>query len=152
MLKTKNSKFLMIPRLLAGLPLLVIGVKHFIDPGHMKSILIASEIPMVDVNVFAAPAGEVLAGVLLLIGFYPRIGGFIGAASMVVALYSTVVLSKLTVDTLPAGLLEVPFVPPLPLPLVVLVCSLVIVALGGGAWRLNSHKPLGSGDGSKPGS
>jgi uncharacterized membrane protein YphA (DoxX/SURF4 family) len=148
MSKTNNSKFLMIPRLLAGLPLLGLGVKHFIDPAHMKSILIASGIPMVNLNVFAAPAGEVLAGVLLLLGFYPRIGGLIGAASMVVALYSTVVLSKLTVDALPGGLTEIPVVPPLPLPLVVLVCSLVIVALGGGAWCLSSHIPSGSGDGS----
>ncbi len=147
MSKTKSSKLLILPRLLAGLPLLGLGVKHFIDPGHMKSILIASGIPMVDVNVFAAPAGEVLAGVLLLLGFYPRIGGLIGAASMVVALYSTVVLSKLTIDTLPGGLTEIPFVPPLPLPAVVLVCSLIIVALGGGAWGLSSHKPSGAGDG-----
>ena len=83
-----------------------------------------------------------------MLGFYPRIGGLIGAASMVVALYSTVVLSKLTVDALPGGLTEIPVVPPLPLPLVVLVCSLVVVALGGGAWCLSSHKPSDSGDGS----
>lgn len=140
MLKTNKSKFLIVPRLFAGLPLVGLGVMHFVNPEHMRNILIASGLPMVELSVFAAPAGEVFAGVLLLLGFYARIGGLIGAGTMLPAIYSTVILSKLTVETLPEGLTEVPFVPPLPLPVVVLVCSLVVAALGSGAWSLGPHK------------
>jgi len=133
--------------LLAGLPLLGLGVKHFVDPGHMRDILIASDLPMVELSVFAAPAAEVLAGVLLLLGLYTRIGGLLGAGAMLPAIYSTDVLSKMTVDTLPEGLTEVPFVPPLPLPVMVLICSLIVIAFGGGAWSLGPHKQPGSSNG-----
>ena len=74
MSKTNNHKFLIVPRVLAGLPLLGFGVMHFIDPGHMRDILIASGIPMVELNVYAAPAAELLAGVLLLLGCCARVG------------------------------------------------------------------------------
>jgi uncharacterized membrane protein YphA (DoxX/SURF4 family) len=130
MSKTTNHKYLIVPRLLAGLPLLGFGVMHFINPEHMRDILIASGIPMVELNVYAAPAAEMLAGVLLLLGCYARVGGILGAGTMLPAVYSTVILSKMTVDTLPGGLTEVPFVPPLPLPILVLVCSLVVA----GTW------------------
>lgn len=147
MSKTNNNKLLIIPRLLAGLPLLGFGVMHFIDPGHMRDILIASGIPMVELNVYAAPAAELLAGVLMLLGCCARVGGILGVGTMLPAIYSTVVLSKMTVDTLPGGLTEVPSVPPLPLPIVVLVCSLIVIALGAGAWSLCSCKQRGSGNG-----
>jgi putative oxidoreductase len=143
MSQTNKNKFLIVPRLLAGLPLVGLGVMHFVNPVHMRNILIASGLPMVELSVFAAPAGEVLAGVLLLLGFYARIGGLIGAGTMLPAIYSTVILSKMTVETLPGGLTEVPFVPPLPLPAVVLICSLAVAALGSGAWSLGPHKQEG---------
>jgi uncharacterized membrane protein YphA (DoxX/SURF4 family) len=135
-----NNKLLIVPRLLAALPLLGLGVMHFIDPGHMRDILTASGLPMVELSVYAAPAAEIVAGALLLLGFYARIGGLLGAGTMLPAIYSTVVLAKMTVATLPKGMTEVPSVPPLPLPIIVLVCSLIVVALGGGVWSLGSRK------------
>jgi uncharacterized membrane protein YphA (DoxX/SURF4 family) len=150
MSKATNSKYLIVPRLLAGLPLLGFGVMHFIKPEHMRDILIASGIPMVELNVYAAPAAEIVAGVMLLLGCCSRVGGILGAATMLPAIYSTVVLSKMTVDTLPGGLTEVPFVPPLPLPIVVLVCSLVVVGLGSGPWSVGSCKRPNTGGGNSP--
>lgn len=135
--KTSGYKFVIVPRLLAGLPLLGFGAMHFVQPEHFREILIASGIPMVEVNLYAAPVAITLGGVLLLLGFYARLGGLLGISSMVVAIYSTFVLANLTPDNLLGGLTEVPFVPPLPLPIVVTIASFVVVALGGGAWSLD---------------
>lgn len=143
MTKTSNYKFLIALRLLAGLPLLGFGILHFISPEHMREILVVSGIPLVEMNLFLAPAAEILAGALLLLGWYARIGGMLGIGTMLVAVYSTVVLSQITADTLPQGVTEIPFVPPLPLPIIVLGCSFVVVLLGGGAWSLDLYKQSG---------
>jgi uncharacterized membrane protein YphA (DoxX/SURF4 family) len=142
--KTTDNKLLIIPRILAGLPMLGFGVLHFVKPDHFREIMIASGIPMVDVNLYAAPAALVIGGVLLLLGLFARVGGLLGIAAMAVAIYSTVILSGMAVADLPGGLTEIPKVPPLPLPVVVTVASLVVLVLGGGAWSLdwkNQSKP-----------
>ena len=135
--KTTNHKLVIVPRLLAGLPMLGFGVLHFVKPDHFREIMIASGIPLVDVNLYAAPAALVLGGVLLLLGLFTRAGGLLGIATMAVAIYSTVILSGMAVADLPGGLTEIPKVPPLPLPVVVTVASLVVLVLGGGAWSLD---------------
>jgi uncharacterized membrane protein YphA (DoxX/SURF4 family) len=135
--KTTDNKLLIIPRILAGLPMLVFGVLHFVKPDHFREIMIASGIPMVDVNLYAAPTALVIGGVLLLIGLFTRVGGLLGIATMAVAIYSTVILSGMAVGDLPGGFTEIPKVPPLPLPVVVTVASLVVVVTGGGSWSLD---------------
>jgi uncharacterized membrane protein YphA (DoxX/SURF4 family) len=135
--KTTDNKFLVVPRILAGLPMLGFGVLHFVKPDHFREIMIASGIPMVDVNLYAAPTALVIGGVLLLLGLFARVGGLLGIATMAGAIYSTVILSGMAVADLPGGLTEIPKVPPLPLPVVVTVASLVVLVLGGGAWSLD---------------
>jgi uncharacterized membrane protein YphA (DoxX/SURF4 family) len=142
--KTTDNKLLIVPRILAGLPMLGFGVMHFVKPDHFREIMIASGIPIVELNLYAAPAALVIGGVLLLLGLFSRVGGLLGIATMAVAIYSTVILSGMTVADLPGGLTEIPKVPPLPLPVVVTVASLVVLVLGGGAWSLdwkNQSKP-----------
>ncbi|MGE3808637.1 MAG: DoxX family membrane protein [Gemmataceae bacterium] len=134
------SKAMILFRLVAGLPLLVLGAKHFIDPQHFKNILVASELPMPEVSAIAAPVAECLAGLLLLLGVFARLGGLLGIATMAPAIYSTIQLAKLDPNKLPAGLTEVPFVPPLPVPIAVLVCSLLVVLLGAGAWSVDAAR------------
>ena len=58
--KTTDHKALIVPRILAGVPLLGFGVLHFIKPDHFRDILIASDIPMVELNMYAAPAAEAI--------------------------------------------------------------------------------------------
>jgi uncharacterized membrane protein YphA (DoxX/SURF4 family) len=135
--RTAGHKFVIVLRLLAGLPLLGFGLLHFVKPDHFREILIASDIPKVGLNMYAAPLAEALGGLLLVLGLFARIGGILGIATMAVAAYSTVALSGLTVADLPAGLTEVPEVPPMPLPVMVAVASLIVVILGGGAWSLD---------------
>jgi uncharacterized membrane protein YphA (DoxX/SURF4 family) len=135
--KTADHKFMIVPRILAGVPLLGFGVLHFVKPEHFREIMVASEIPMIELNMYAAPAAEAIGGLLLLLGLYARIGGVLGIATMLVAIYTTFVLSGMAVADLPGGLTEIPKVPPLPLPVVITVASLVVVVLGGGAWSLD---------------
>jgi uncharacterized membrane protein YphA (DoxX/SURF4 family) len=135
--KTTGHKFVIVPRLLAGLPLLGFGLLHFLKPEHFREILIASEIPMIELNMIAAPAAEALGGLLLLLGLFSRVGGLLGIATMAVAIYTTIDLSGMAVAGLPGGLTEIPKVPPLPLPVMITVASLVVVVLGGGGWSLD---------------
>jgi uncharacterized membrane protein YphA (DoxX/SURF4 family) len=135
--KTKNHKIAILPRLIAGLPLLGFGMLHFAKPEHFQEILIASGIPMVEMNLYVAPLVEVVGGILLLLGLFARVGGVFGIATMGVAILSTKVLAGMTVENLPGGLTQVPHVPPLPLPVLVMVASLVILIIGGGCWSLD---------------
>lgn len=131
-------RFMWLPRPVAGLPLLFFGVKHFLDPDPFRAILIASGLPLVDVTLIAAPLAECVAAALLLSGFFTRIGGVLGIVPMLPAIYATLTLKGLDPAHLPAGLTQVSFVPPLPLPIVVLVRALAVVMLGGGAWSVDA--------------
>jgi uncharacterized membrane protein YphA (DoxX/SURF4 family) len=123
--QTRPRKILLLPRLLAGLPLVAFSAMHFMNPQHFRAILTAGGVPMVDVNVWAASSAEMLGGLLLLTGFFARVGGLLGVATMLPAILTSVRL---------AGVPDAPMVPPLPLPTMVLLASTVVLVLGGGAW------------------
>ena len=136
--RTHPSIVMLVLRLLAGLPLLVFGLRHFANLGHFRNIMVASGFPMVELNLVMAPAAECIAGLLLLSGLLARVGGLLGIGTMLPAIYATVTLAGLDVASLPAGLTEVPFTPPLPLPIVVLLCSAIVVWRGGGSYSLDA--------------
>jgi uncharacterized membrane protein YphA (DoxX/SURF4 family) len=123
--QTTPRKIILLPRLLAGVPLVAFSTMHFMNPQHFREILTASGVPMVDVNVWVASSAEMLGGLLLLSGFYARVGGALGVGTMVPAILTTVRLASIP---------NAPKVPPLPLPIIVLLASAVVVVLGGGAW------------------
>jgi uncharacterized membrane protein YphA (DoxX/SURF4 family) len=129
--QTTSRKIILLPRLLAGVPLVVFSTMHFMNPQHFRHILTAGGVPMVEVNVWAASSAEMLGGVLLLTGFFARVGGILGMATMVPAILTTIRL---------AGLTDAPMVPPLPLPMLVLVASAVVLVLGGGAWSMDGRR------------
>ena len=123
--QTTPRKIMLLPRLLGGLPMVFFGANHFMNPQHMRDILTAGGVPMVEVNVWAASLAEMLGGLLLLSGFIARLGGLLGVGTMVSAILTTVRLASLP---------DAPMVPPLPLPIVVLVASTIVLIFGGGAW------------------
>ena len=140
--KTTNSPIPIIPRLIAGGILTFFSIKHFSDPQHFCNILKAAGFPLVEISVWAASAMELVAGLLLLSGFLTRIGGVLGVAAMVPAIIATLKISGLEVESLPAGLTEIPFVPPLPLPIITLVTSAIATIIGGG--KLSVDKKMTS--------
>ena len=135
--QTTDKAFPIVPRLIAGGILTFFSLKHFSDPGHFANIMTAAGFPMVDLNVWAASATELIAGILLLSGFLTRLGGLLGIATMVPAIIATLTIAGLDPENLPGGLTEVPFVPPLPLPIVTMVTSLIALVLGGGKFSLD---------------
>jgi len=48
---------------------------HLADPESFRQILEASGLPFVELNLIAAPLTEVVAGLLLITGYYARMGG-----------------------------------------------------------------------------
>jgi uncharacterized membrane protein YphA (DoxX/SURF4 family) len=129
--RTTPRKLILLPRLLAGVPLVVFSAMHFMNPQHFRDILTAGGVPMVDVSVWGASVAEMVGGVLLLTGFFARIGGLLGVGTMAPAILTTVKLASV-----PDG----PMVPPLALPIVVLVASAVVLVLGGGAWSVDARR------------
>jgi uncharacterized membrane protein YphA (DoxX/SURF4 family) len=129
--QTTPRKFILLPRLLAGVPLVVFSAMHFMNPQHFRDILTAGGMPMVEVIVWAASSVEMLGGVLLLTGFFARLGGLLGIGTMVPAILTTVRL---------AGVPDAPMVPPLPMPIMVFVASTVVLVLGGGAWSGDARR------------
>lgn len=135
--RTSNAAFPIVPRLIAGGILTVFSVMHFMNPEHFRNILTAASFPMVDMNVHAATVLEFIAGVLLLSGFLTRVGGLLGVAAMIPAIYATLTITGLTTETLPVGLTAIPFVPPLPLPIVVTLLSIATLVFGGGRFSVD---------------
>src|SRR6516164_6475259 len=106
--QTTQRKIILLTRLFAGVPLVVFSAMHFMNPQHLRDIRTAGGVPLVEVNVWAASSAEMLGGVLLLTGFFARVGGLLGIGTMVPAILTTVRLSSLP---------DSPMVPPLPLPM-----------------------------------
>ena len=101
---------------------------------------------MVDLSVWAASALELVAGLLLLSGFFTRVGGLFGVAAMVPAIIATLKIAGLDAGNLPGGLTEVPFVPPLPLPIITLVTSVIAIIIGGGKLSVDKKMTSTSSD------
>ena len=125
---TKPNKIAAVLRIVAAAPLLLFGAMHLIDPAPFREILEAGGLPLVDLNLIAAPLAEIAAGLLLITGFHARIGAILGIATMVPAAWATVVI---------AGLGNGPEVPPLPVPLAVLAISILVLVRGAGSWSLD---------------
>ena len=146
--QTTDKAFPIVPRLIAGGILTFFSLKHFGDPQHFANIMTAASFPMVELNVWAASATELIAGLLLLSGFFTRVGGMLGIATMVPAVIATLTIAGLDPENIPGGLTAVPFVPPLPLPIITMVMSLIALIVGGGKFSIDKKmtaKRSGSG-------
>ena len=146
--QTTDKPFPIVPRLIAGGILTFFSLKHFGDPQHFANIMTAASFPMVELNVWAASATELIAGLLLLSGFFTRVGGMLGIATMVPAVIATLTIAGLDPENIPGGLTAVPFVPPLPLPIITMVMSLIALIVGGGKFSIDKKmtaKRSGSG-------
>jgi uncharacterized membrane protein YphA (DoxX/SURF4 family) len=128
--QTDTSKRVAILRIVAGLPLAIFGAMHLADPASFRTILEASHVPFIELNLIAAPITEIIAGLFLITGYFARLGGLGGAVTMFAAAWSTAIL---------AGIPTAPEVPPMPLPLAVLAISTYVLWRGAGAWSLDGR-------------
>ena len=138
---TGDEVHLVVPRLIAGLPLLAIGLMHVLDDTTpMRPLVEAAGLPAAGLLSPLAVAAEIVAGALLLSGFYTRLGALVAIPVMVVAAYA-----HLAIDVWPNSAGE----PPIILPVVVLVCAVYVLYRGGGAWSVDAL--LTRADGKAPG-
>ncbi|QVL56824.1 MAG: DoxX family protein [Simkaniaceae bacterium] len=133
-------KHLFFIRLIAGVVLLIFGILHFIRPENFQDILIATDTPMLEFNLYFVPIVEVIVGIFFIIGFLTRLSAIVGTGVMTVAAVSTIKLMKMTPENLPDGLTEVPFSPPLFIPIVIGLMSIYLIFMGAGAWGIDKAK------------
>jgi len=135
---TGAQRWLIVPRLIAALPLAVFGLFHLTGMSPLMQILERAGIPFPSINFYVAPLVMVIAGLSLGAGFYARVGAILGATAMVVAAYS-----KLVIEEWP-GSVE----PPLALPIVVFAACGTVLWLGAGAWSADRRatEPSEPGD------
>lgn len=127
--QTTQEKWLLIPRILAALPLTVFGSFHLTGMSPLMEILRRAHIPFPELNFYLAPLVMVIAGLSMGLGFYARLGAVLASVAMLVATYS-----KLVIEKWPG-----PMEPPLALPLGVLLCCLVILGRGAGVPSLDAR-------------
>lgn len=132
---------LLVLRFVAGVPLLGLGLKHLIDlyrgDPHFLNIVEAANLipgwaePYTHVILYFVGMMEAFGGIMMIGGVMAHLGGLFGLAAMVPAVYATLELSKME---------NAPFVPPLPVPLVIAVCSGLVALLGSGAWGIDGMR------------
>lgn len=122
--QTESLKHLIVVRLIAGLPLVAIGLMHITGAAPMRPILDAASIPLPGINAIVAPLAQVVAGSLILIGAWARVGALLASGAMVVAIYA-----HLAADWADE--------PPIVLPIAVLFAALYILWRGAGARSLD---------------
>lgn len=138
--RTRDARWLIAPRVIAGLPLAGFGSLHLLGDTPMLAILEGAGVPFPGVMQFLAPALMVVGGVSLLAGFGARVGGLLGVGAMAAALYSHV-----AIEEWPG-----PVEPPLALPIGVLLGAAVVVVLGAGAWSVDRAITAGSAGSAGP--
>lgn len=126
-----------IARLIAAGPQLGIGLQHVLGTAPLLPIIQGTPMPLPELNAAVGPWVQVISGVLLLVGFFARFGGLMSAGAMAAALFTHLTFEAYT----PAGASE-PFTwvdePPIALPIVVLVASLVTVFGGAGKFSADA--------------
>ena len=121
---TGSAGWIIVPRLIAALPLTVFGSFHLTGRSPLMQILERADIPFPQINFYLAPVIMVAGGLSLGFGWFARIGAILAMGAMAVAAYSKVVIEEWP------GPMEIP----LALPIVVGGSALVVLLAGAGAW------------------
>jgi putative oxidoreductase len=127
---TAPYRHLLLPRILAGVPLFGIGLSHiFVPEAAMRPMIEAAGFPF---PALVAPLGvavQIVAGLSLLLGLWARIGRLLGVLFTLGAIYAHVVI-----DVWPG---QMPSGPPDALPVIVLVSAAYVLWRGAGRWSLD---------------
>lgn len=127
---TRPHRHLLLPRIVAGVPLLGIGLAHvFVPEAPMRPLVEAAGFPLAAIVSPVAVATEIVAGLSLLLGLWVRLGAVLAVPTMLGAVYA-----HLVIDVWPNGPANEP---PLVLPIAVMVAAAYLVWRGAGRWSLD---------------
>src|SRR5262245_10162393 len=127
---TTDWGLLLLLRVVVSLPLLFFGVLHLVSSDVLREIMVAAGLPLIDLHGLLVPLVEILAGVLLLVGFLTRLGAVLAFGVMVPAILATLHVT----DGRAASSL-----PTLALPVTVAVASFFLALLGGGPGSIDER-------------
>jgi len=131
---TDSSKVTIVPRVIAGGPLVAINLMHLSGAAPLKPILEGANIPMAGVNAIVGPIFGVIAGLLFLSGAFARVGAAIAIGSMVMALYTHAMFDHANHEWA-----DEPFIG---LPIAVLLAAAWVLWKGAGKWSVDGrNKP-----------
>lgn len=130
---TPAHRRLLVARLVAGLPLLGIGLAHvFAAEAPMRPLVEAAGFPLPALLSPLAVAAEIVAGVVLLAGRWIRVGALLAVPVMLGAVYAHV-----AIGVWPNGADREP---PLVLPVTVMVAAAYVLWRGAGRWSLDRRR------------
>ena len=130
--QTIPNEYLGVIRIMLGIIFLMTGTMKITmaDFGVAWSVqLIEAEIPLYTFNYWFVPILEILLGVILLIGYYSRIGALLVLPIMLVAIYVHLTVSN------PAAFPAQPQEPYVPI--AVIIMALIVIKKGGGNWSMD---------------
>ena len=122
--QTTNLKSAAIARILVALPLLAIGTQHLIGIAPLEPILRGANIPFPAINAIVGPFVQLVAGALLIAGYFARLGAALTIPAMGLATYTHLVS-------------DWPDEPPIALPIVMILLSVYVLWKGAGAWSFD---------------
>lgn len=130
---TPSRRHLLLPRAVAGVPLLGIGLAHvFVPEAPMAPLVEAAGIPLAGVVAPVAVATEIVAGALLLLGLWARVAALVAVPTMLGAVYA-----HLAIGVWPNGAENEP---PMGLPIAVMLCAAYVLWRGAGRWSLDHRR------------
>lgn len=119
--------------------MLFYGGLHLVDPVGFRNLLHAAGMAPEDGLMVVVPLVEMVAGIVLLVGVWARVGALLAVLAMIPALHTSLALvdgsGSPRVDTT-----IIPQAPPLWMPLLVLACALVVLAKGAGAFSADFRR------------
>lgn len=130
--QTSPNKLIGAIRLMLGIIFIMTGTMKLTlaDFSEAWSIqLLEAEIPFYTLNFWFVPVFEILLGIILLIGYYSRIGALMVLPVMLVAMYVHLTVSN------PAAFPAQPQEPYIPM--AVIIMALFIIVKGGGNWSMD---------------
>ena len=135
--KTSSDKLGGVLRILLGFIFFLAGILKVVVPSLGQAFsgqLVAADIPLRGIVLFAFPIVEMVLGVLLVFGFHARLSAAAAAVSMVVATY-------VHIEVEDPSLFPLQPVEPIG-PIVLLVVALYVLWRGGGAWSIDLREAL----------
>lgn len=136
----KSSKHLFIIRIITGAAFLFFGVFHMFHPENFQRLLRITEIPIVPFNSVFICLADCLTGAFLLLGFQTRLAAVIGCLSSGLMVWICITVMQMDIASLPDGLTQKPFHPPILALILAFVFALYLLLFGGGRWSLDNRE------------